>query len=68
MVQHLFGADVNHFRFKFPALVDASFRVYYAVGLLGFGASDKPKHANYSIELFVQEPRTPPLSDFIQAM
>jgi pimeloyl-ACP methyl ester carboxylesterase len=59
---HGFGANVNHFRFQFPALVEAGFRVY-AVDLIGFGASAKPKNADYSIELFVKL-----LSDFIRAM
>lgn len=39
---HGFGASVGHFRKNFPALVGAGYRVY-AIDLLGFGASDKPK-------------------------
>jgi hypothetical protein len=42
LLVHGFGANVNHFRFQFPALKETDFRVY-AVDLLGFGASDKPK-------------------------
>lgn len=64
LLAHGFGANVNHFRFQFPALLaaDEKYRVY-AIDLLGFGASDKPNHADYSIELFVQL-----LEDFVQAM
>lgn len=62
LLVHGFGANVNHFRFQFPALVAEGYRVY-AVDLLGFGASDKPKDAEYSIELFVQL-----LADFVTAM
>ena len=43
-------------------MVAEGYRVY-AVDLLGFGASDKPKNANYSIELFVQL-----LRDFVVEM
>lgn len=39
---HGFGASVGHFRKNFPALVGEGYRVY-AIDLLGFGASDKPK-------------------------
>jgi pimeloyl-ACP methyl ester carboxylesterase len=61
LLVHGFGANVNHFRFQFPTLVNEGYRVY-AIDLIGFGASDKPisKPAysssvpfGYSIELFV---------------
>lgn len=53
LLVHGFGANVNHFRHQFPVLVEQGYRVY-AVDLLGFGASDKPSDAKYSIELFVE--------------
>jgi len=59
---HGFGANVNHFRYNFPALVGAGYRVY-AVDLLGFGASDKPKEEEYCIELWVDL-----LCDFVTQM
>ncbi|GKY90314.1 hypothetical protein MPSEU_000005400 [Mayamaea pseudoterrestris] len=59
---HGFGANVNHFRFQFPALVTEGYRVY-AIDLLGFGASDKPPNAAYSIDLFASL-----IVDFMQAM
>ena len=62
LLVHGFGANVNHFRYQFPDLVKAGYRVY-AVDLLGFGASDKPATAPYSIELFSQL-----LQDFMLAM
>ena len=62
LLVHGFGANVNHFRFQFPALVAEGYRVY-AVDLLGFGASDKPNDADYSIELFVKL-----LADFVTTM
>lgn len=60
LLVHGFGASVNHFRYNIPLLVKEGYRVY-AIDLLGFGASDKPKDEAYSIELFVQL-----LTDFIQ--
>ena len=62
LLVHGFGANVNHFRFQFPALVEQGYRVY-AIDLLGFGASDKPPSEAYSIELFTQL-----IVDFMQAM
>lgn len=59
LLVHGFGGNVNHFRYNIPALASEGYRVY-AVDLLGFGASDKPPDANYSIELFVEL-----LTDFI---
>lgn len=44
---HGFGASVGHFRRNFPVLVGAGYRVY-AVDLLGFGSSDKPKDVTVS--------------------
>lgn len=51
LLVHGFGANVNHFRYQFAAL-SKEYRVY-AIDLLGFGASDKPKDELYSIELWV---------------
>jgi pimeloyl-ACP methyl ester carboxylesterase len=62
LLVHGFGANVSHFRHQFPALVEQGYRVY-AIDLLGFGASEKPADAEYSIELFVEL-----LKDFIMAM
>lgn len=59
---HGFGANVNHFRYNFPALVNEGYRVY-AVDLLGFGASDKPKEEEYCIEMWVDL-----LCDFVEKM
>lgn len=59
---HGFGANVNHFRYNFPALVDAGYCVY-AIDLLGFGGSDKPKDEEYCIELWVDL-----LCDFVESM
>lgn len=57
---HGFGANVNHFRYNIPALVDAGYYVH-AIDLLGFGGSDKSKEEDYCIELWVDL-----ICDFIQ--
>ena len=62
LLVHGFGANVNHFRFQFPALVAEGYRVY-ALDLLGFGGSDKPSDADYSIELYVKL-----LEDFVTTL
>ena len=54
LLTHGFGANLNHFRFDIPSLVQAGYRVY-AMDLLGFGASDKPSNVPYSVELFTQQ-------------
>mmetsp|Transcript_25259 Transcript_25259/g.36204 ORF Transcript_25259/g.36204 Transcript_25259/m.36204 type:complete len:390 (-) Transcript_25259:384-1553(-) len=61
LLVHGFGANVNHFRYQFPLLVDEGYRVY-AIDLLGFGASDKPSEVEYCIELWGEL-----LSDFIRS-
>ncbi|KAG7368951.1 alpha/beta fold family hydrolase [Nitzschia inconspicua] len=58
---HGFGANLNHFRYQFPVLTEAGYRVH-ALDLLGFGASPKPGHVQYSMELYVQL-----VTDFIQS-
>ena len=59
---HGFGANVNHYRFQFPALAEAGYRVY-AIDLLGFGASDKPSNVPYSMELFATI-----IKDFVETL
>ncbi|CAN0401342.1 unnamed protein product, partial [Ectocarpus fasciculatus] len=56
---HGFGASVGHFRKNIPTLVGEGYRVY-AIDLLGFGASDKPKDVEFSLELWQEM-----LTDFI---
>ena len=59
LLTHGFGANLNHFRYTEPALVDAGYKVY-SMDLLGFGASDKAINAPYSVELFGSQ-----IQDFI---
>ena len=54
LIMHGFGANCNHFRFQFPALVEAGYRVY-AMDFIGFGASEKPADVPYSIDFFTQQ-------------
>jgi pimeloyl-ACP methyl ester carboxylesterase len=42
MLIHGFGASVGHWRNNVPAMVERGYRTY-AIDLLGFGGSDKPK-------------------------
>lgn len=60
LLVHGFGANINHFRYNFPLLVEEGHRVV-AIDLLGFGASDKPSEEEYSIELWMEL-----LCDFIR--
>ncbi|ERN41446.1 putative hydrolase or acyltransferase (alpha/beta hydrolase superfamily) [Rubidibacter lacunae KORDI 51-2] len=50
---HGFGASSGHWRKNVPALTAAGYRVL-AIDLLGFGASEKPDRADYSVELWEQ--------------
>jgi alpha-beta hydrolase superfamily lysophospholipase len=59
---HGFGANVNHFRYNIPLLVQSGYQVF-AIDLLGFGGRDKPKDEDYSISLWVDL-----LCDFIENM
>lgn len=57
LLVHGFGANLNHFRYNIPALVQAGYKVY-ALDLLGFGGSEKPSKpetVGFSIELFAQQ-------------
>lgn len=60
---HGFGASVGHFRKNIPVLAEAGYRVY-AIDLLGFGGSSKPKE----IEVFCMELWQDIVIDFIKAM
>ena len=60
LLVHGFGANINHFRYNIPALVNAGYRVY-AMDLVGFGASEKDYSAPFSIEFFGQQ-----IHDFIE--
>ena len=51
---HGFGANLLHFRYNQPILAENENYIVYAIDLLGFGASEKPKDIEYSIELFSQ--------------
>mmetsp|Transcript_37381 Transcript_37381/g.48087 ORF Transcript_37381/g.48087 Transcript_37381/m.48087 type:complete len:379 (+) Transcript_37381:61-1197(+) len=49
---HGFGASVGHYRKNIPVLAEQGHRVY-AIDLLGFGGSDKPKEVEeFSMELW----------------
>eukprot|EP00953_Heterococcus_sp_UTEX-ZZ885_P001338 1235-Heterococcus_DN1.PRE.2 len=50
---HGFGASVGHWRNNVPAMVERGYRTY-AIDLLGFGGSDKPKEETYSLELWLE--------------
>ncbi|GJQ14426.1 hypothetical protein GpartN1_g6217.t1 [Galdieria partita] len=51
LLVHGFGASIGHWRKNIPFFVEAGYRVY-AVDLLGFGASEKPRLNEYSLELW----------------
>lgn len=54
---HGFGANLNHFRYNIPSLVHEGYTVY-AMDLLGFGGSEKPKDpqsVGFCVELFAQQ-------------
>jgi pimeloyl-ACP methyl ester carboxylesterase len=52
---HGFGASIGHWRKNISVLAEKGYRVF-ALDLLGFGGSDKPKQA-YTIELWVEQIR-----------
>ncbi|MGL5082872.1 MAG: alpha/beta fold hydrolase [Microcoleaceae cyanobacterium] len=49
---HGFGASIGHWRNNIPVLAEAGYQVF-AIDLLGFGASAKPK-VEYSLELWAE--------------
>lgn len=51
LLVHGFGASIGHWRKNIPFFVEAGYRVY-ALDLLGFGASEKPRLEVYSLELW----------------
>ncbi|NEO34432.1 MAG: alpha/beta fold hydrolase [Symploca sp. SIO3C6] len=50
---HGFGASIGHWRKNIPVLAEAGYQVF-AIDLLGFGGSGKPR-LNYSLELWQQQ-------------
>jgi pimeloyl-ACP methyl ester carboxylesterase len=50
---HGFGGNIDYWRAAMPPIAAEGFKVY-AIDYLGFGCSDKPADASYSIELWTE--------------
>lgn len=53
LLLHGFGGNLGYWRETIPALASRGYKVY-ALDLLGFGGSDKPTDAPYSVELWAE--------------
>lgn len=62
LLVHGFGASLGQFRKNIPVLAEAGYKVY-AVDLLGFGRSSKPKDLQFTMQVWAEQ-----LVDFVKGV